>query len=291
MGFSLVELLVVIAVIAILASLLLPALALAKSKARMTWCLNNKRTLGLAWIMYADDENERLVLNGFRPVTGEAPSSWVNGYVNWDPDLNMTNLSWLIEPPYGMLGAYLGKHARVFKCPEDRYLNSEQRAIGMRDRPRSVSMNNYLGEGWEGSRLHGAMKGDWEGVLEGFLVYKKSTDFRSLSPSRVWLIIDEHADTLTDGNFWLHVENAGKPGGVGWGGGLPASYHDGGATLVFADAHAEYKKWLVPQTKKPVRAAEPWPPGWDQARYAKFWFHTDSRDWNWLFERTSEPRQ
>lgn len=73
LAFTLMELLVVIAVIAILASLLLPALSKAKSRARMIWCLNNKRTLGLAWTMYADENSETLVLNGLRPVLNDAP--------------------------------------------------------------------------------------------------------------------------------------------------------------------------------------------------------------------------
>jgi prepilin-type N-terminal cleavage/methylation domain-containing protein len=60
-GFTLVELLLVIAIIAILMAILMPALNRAREQGKRAACLNNCKQLALAWGMYADDNDDNIV--------------------------------------------------------------------------------------------------------------------------------------------------------------------------------------------------------------------------------------
>src|SRR6266545_5304330 len=148
-GFTLIDLLALIAIMAVLASLLLPALAKGGPSGQGLQCMNNLKQLAVAWRMYASDNNDRLV-GAQRDIIG-LPNwpTWMTGGLdfssgntsNWDTNRDIT-----LSP----LWPYAGKQAGLLKCPADQstVIPSSGPYIGQRvPRVRSVSMSQVFGTG------------------------------------------------------------------------------------------------------------------------------------------------
>lgn len=131
-GFTLVELLVVISIIALLMAIMMPALRKARWQAKATYCMNNLRGLGTAVNLYLNEEQERLPSTAaFAHYGGGAQGSWFRG----------------LQDFYG--------NPLIAKCPMDRCkywrvpvkdnISEAERALGI-DGLRHVSyaLNYYL---------------------------------------------------------------------------------------------------------------------------------------------------
>jgi prepilin-type N-terminal cleavage/methylation domain-containing protein len=77
LGFTLIELLVVIAIIALLAAILFPVFSRARENARRSSCQSNQKQIGLAWVQYAQDYDERMVpVSGNTSINNQKPHDW-----------------------------------------------------------------------------------------------------------------------------------------------------------------------------------------------------------------------
>jgi len=250
-AFTLIELLVVIAIIAILAAILLPVLARAKLKADGVYCMNNEKQLATCWLLYADDNNDRLVPNvGYLQqayIQNTVNATWVYGNVSSLPD--ETNSTFLIN---SLLGPY-SKSAGIYRCPAD-----PGNPIGT-PRVRSVSMNNY-------------MNGTGGDILSNnFALYHRTSDIRH--PDGRFVFLDERSSTLDDGYFEVQMTlNYAGINAIN----IPANYHGLTGGLSFADGHAILRKWTTALFQTPatisVNANSP-----------------NNVDYIWLMQNTTEP--
>jgi prepilin-type N-terminal cleavage/methylation domain-containing protein/prepilin-type processing-associated H-X9-DG protein len=209
-GFTLIELLVVIAIVALLMAILLPALAKARSQTKRTVCLSRMHQLILAWLMYAD-QNDDLLVSGGQNLGQDHRHLETNPWCGFDwwmavqPDKEEETI-W--EMKKGALWPYL-REVDLYKCPEA---------------TRQMTRTYVVVE---------SMNGEWRGHQnKGKIMQRKIQIPR---PDSRIVFLEEGWPSPDSFIVNYDIEQ--------WAGDKPQCPHDEGATFNFADGHAEYYRW------------------------------------------------
>jgi prepilin-type N-terminal cleavage/methylation domain-containing protein/prepilin-type processing-associated H-X9-DG protein len=165
-GFTLVELLVVIGIIAILVGILLPVLGRARENARRVQCMSNLRQVATAFFMYTQDNKgwfpncavfggPSATALGYGVATTPAPLGWPADWVGWTEDWIVWRNKKRSDVLRGSIVKYLGNPSTgaIMMCPSD---DSEFRKIPNSDGtvyPYSYVMNSYLSFGTNSNPL------------------------------------------------------------------------------------------------------------------------------------------
>jgi prepilin-type N-terminal cleavage/methylation domain-containing protein len=242
-AFTLIELMVVIAVIAIVAAMLLPVLGNAKASGKRAACLQNFKQQELGFQMYAADNISRLVQNidqanveSNGPPSEGASDAGTNAWVygNMKSATDATNLS---EVTGSLLYPYVPQ-VKSFRCPADMSLDD-----GV-PRDRSYTMNAWVGSD-EMQTQYG------ENMCRVFL---KESDLAASTPASIFVCIDEHPLTLTDPWFIVTMDDSNPFVR------FPATRHQNGYCLNFADGHAETYHLLTQQAQIPENQSQAYVP-------------------------------
>ena len=254
-GFTLIELLVVIAIIAILMAILMPALNRVKEQGKRIVCESNLKNLQLCWLMYADDNDDKIVngAGGFHYISanghtqdGTNPNiierAWVGaGWGNnWNQptavsERGLTDAQKKRAVREGALWEY-AKDYDIYKCPTGR--RGECVTYAAVD-----AMNGLIRSGTASGNGHVYSRGTRVGPT--VLWIKRKSEITSPGPAMRMVFIDEGA--MTPDSFATHYNQRGP-----WWDDPPVRHGDG-TTVTWADGHVSHIKWKAAETIKRAR--------------------------------------
>jgi len=262
-AFTLIELLVVIAVIAVLMGILMPALRAARELARGSNCLANQRSLVLAYTMYADDNDGRIVRGHVaqsgldRPMWALPPIDETGAYISGTPLLDDR----IRGIKRGALYRYISE-PKIYHCPgDDRYQTAQDERQAMY---RSYVIPDVLSAAQKG--FH-----SWTEARHKYFP-KKLGEIKHASLKYVFVESEfQNPGFNYDHGGWSFAPWIDDR----WIDEL-ATFHSKSATFGFADGHAERHKWVHNDTWRifnedlPIATLQP-------AREA-------NEDWRWCWE-------
>jgi prepilin-type N-terminal cleavage/methylation domain-containing protein/prepilin-type processing-associated H-X9-DG protein len=206
-AFTLIELLVVIAIIAILMAILMPSLQRAREQAQRVHCVSNTKSLVLAWLMYKDEFDGKLV-----------PAHTLDNPIQWVGQEPATG-TWQQKKDSirrGLLFPFTGKSVDIFRCPADRRKPTEARPVAFRTFSIAGGCN---GEDWTNEYIKAVLY----------------TEIKN--PTQRYVMVEE-ADTrgYNMGSWQMQPKSKTWTDPV-------AMWHNKKSTLGFADGHAEMHDW------------------------------------------------
>jgi len=215
-AFTLIELLVVIAIIAILAAILFPVFAQARAKARQTTCLSNMKQIGIAVLMYTQDNDETLPPSNYSAAPASGNVGW---YFMVDPYVKAS-----IPGSMAQLG---NRKLSIFVCPE--YERSAWSAT-LNTPTRSYMANRMLFGGydrnlptqyWEAPKALAAMQAPAQVVMvaeaAGGCVWGQGVD----DPA---ILAGQHATYQSCNRYYIYGRDR----------------HSGGSSYTLGDGHSKW---------------------------------------------------